>query len=76
MIAKTKNLLVEETLEAINSLCKENMHIDHQNSVLLLKSLVPEYRSKNSIYEKLDKPLEIKRIKNKVYSEANLNNLL
>merc|ERR1711957_822440 len=58
MIAKTKTILVEETLEAINSLCEQNMYIDHQNSVRLLKYLVPEFRSKNSIYEKLDKSVE------------------
>ena len=54
---------MEETLEAINSLCEQNMYIHHQNSVRLLKYLVPEYRSKNSIYEKLDKPVEIEKIK-------------
>ena len=76
MIAKAKTILVEETLEAINSLCEQNMYINHQNSVRLLKYLVPEYRSKNSIYEKLDKPVEIKKIKKKVYSGALVHNLL
>jgi len=70
MIAKTKTILVEETLEAINSLCEQNMYIDHQNSVRLLKYLVPEYLSKNSIYEVLDKPIEIEKIKKKVYIQA------
>jgi hypothetical protein len=36
----------------------------------LLKSLVPEYLSKNSIYEALDKPIEIEKIKKQVYSQA------
>ena len=70
MIAKTKPLLVEETLEAITSLCEQNMYINHQNSVCLLKSLVPEYLSKNSIYEALDKPIEIEKIKKKVYIQT------
>jgi FlaA1/EpsC-like NDP-sugar epimerase len=70
MIAKAKTILVEETLEAINSLCEQNMYIHHQNSVRLLKSLVPEYLSKNSIYEALDKPIEIEKIKKKVYIQA------
>jgi len=75
MIAKTKPLLVEETIEAITSLCEQNMHINHQNSVRLLKSLAPEYRSKNSIYEKLDRPVEIEKIKKKVYSQAPVHSL-
>ena len=58
MIAKTEPLKVVQTIHAINGLCTRNMRIDHQNSVRLLKGLVPEYQSKNSIFEKLDNPFK------------------
>ncbi len=59
MIAKTEVLNIEEILSLVNKLCDINKKIDNKNSVRIIKQLVPEYISNNSIYEKLDKSLSI-----------------
>jgi FlaA1/EpsC-like NDP-sugar epimerase len=56
MIAKTDDLNVEHTLLLVDRLCNKNKEIDNKSSVSIIKELVPEYISNNSIYEKLDKP--------------------
>ena len=70
MIAQAEPLLVSKTLKNISMLCIHNTCIDNQYSVRLLKMLVPEYHSKNSIYEKLDQPVKKrvlrKTIQNKI----------
>ncbi len=59
MIAKTEALNIEATLLLVDKLCANNMKIDNKNSVSIIKELVPEYISNNSIYEKLDKSFSI-----------------
>ena len=57
MIAKTQNFDFENTLLLIEELCLENQNIDSKKTVGLIKELVPEYISNNSVYEKLDNPV-------------------
>jgi len=59
MIAKTDDLNIEEIVSLVDKLCDINKKIDNKNSVRIIKELVPEYISNNSIYEKLDKSLSI-----------------
>jgi len=59
MIAKTEALNIESTLLLVDKLCNNNIKIDNKNSVSIIKELVPEYISNNSIYEKLDKSFSI-----------------
>ena len=54
MIAKTQNINIKDIKSKIKTLCKQNLHNDNTTSVKLIKELVPEYKSNNSIYEKLD----------------------
>jgi len=55
MIAKVADFNKAEVKEKIEGICTANSQIDNLEIVSLLKKLVPEYRSNNSIYEKLDK---------------------
>ena len=57
MIAKTQGFDYEETLFLIEELCSENQKIESKKTVSLIKELVPEYISNNSVYEKLDNPV-------------------
>jgi FlaA1/EpsC-like NDP-sugar epimerase len=54
MIAKTEDLHIENTLLLVDTLCDTNKKIDNKNSVRIIKEIVPEYISNNSVYEKLD----------------------
>ncbi|WP_299714576.1 nucleoside-diphosphate sugar epimerase/dehydratase [uncultured Tenacibaculum sp.] len=54
MIAKTQNLNVNKIKEFIENLCSENLNYKNSKSVKLIKEIVPEFKSNNSIYEKLD----------------------
>jgi hypothetical protein len=38
----------------VDTLCDTNKKIDNKNSVRIIKEIVPEYISNNSVYEKLD----------------------
>jgi FlaA1/EpsC-like NDP-sugar epimerase len=55
MIAKTQEFDFKNTLLLIEKLCFENQKIESKKTVSLIKELVPEYISNNSVYEKLDK---------------------
>jgi len=55
MIAKVAEFNKAEVKEKIEGICIANNQVDNIEIVSLLKKLVPEYRSNNSIYEKLDK---------------------
>jgi len=55
MIAKVAEFNKAEVKEKIEGICTANSQVDNIEIVSLLKKLVPEYRSNNSIYEKLDK---------------------
>jgi len=54
MISKSRELLYEETKSRINELCVSNMFFN-ENTVKLMKEIVPEYISNNSELCKLDK---------------------
>ena len=54
MIAKTQQFSVEKTLALIEMLKTRNESSDSSVIVSLIKQLVPEYISNNSVYEKLD----------------------
>jgi len=54
MIGKSRELLYEETKSKINELCVSNMFFN-ENTVRLMKEIVPEYISNNSELCKLDK---------------------
>jgi FlaA1/EpsC-like NDP-sugar epimerase len=55
MIAKTQELDSVKTMLLVEKLCLENQKIENQKTVSLIKELVPEYISNNSVYERLDK---------------------
>lgn len=54
MIAKTQKIDHLSIQEKIIDLCKLNKIHNNKQSVLLIKQIVPEYKSNNSIYEELD----------------------
>lgn len=56
MISKSRELCYEDTKSKINELCVSNMFFD-QNTVQLMKEIVPEYISNNSKLCKHDKKL-------------------
>ena len=54
MIAKNQQLDTLFISNKISDLCIVNKDHDNEKTVQLIKYIVPEYKSKNSIYEKLD----------------------
>jgi FlaA1/EpsC-like NDP-sugar epimerase len=54
MISKSRELLYEETKSKINELCVSNMFFN-ENTVRMMKEIVPEYISNNSDLCQLDK---------------------
>tara|TARA_R110002124_G_scaffold266436_1_gene433333 strand:+ start:4359 stop:6293 length:1935 start_codon:yes stop_codon:yes gene_type:complete len=63
MIGKSRELVYEETKSKINELCVSNMFFN-ENTIRLMKEIVPEYISNNSELCKLDKKENI--IDNKI----------
>tara|TARA_R110001632_G_scaffold63953_3_gene152401 strand:+ start:786 stop:2690 length:1905 start_codon:yes stop_codon:yes gene_type:complete len=59
MIANLKDVNCTKIKSMIKELSLKNSCNENNESVLLMKSIVPEYVSKNSIYEKLDKKVFI-----------------
>ena len=59
MIAKVPVMDNKEVKLKIDQICSVNREGDNFKVVSLLKDLVPEYVSNNSVYEKLDKPVEV-----------------
>jgi len=59
MIAKTKEIDCRNVKTSIEKLCFENSCNGNHNNVLLMKQIVPEFISNNSIYEKLDKKVSL-----------------
>ena len=55
MIAKLKDIDWNDTITNIEELSRENQFMTDYERVSLLKKIVPEYISNNSIHEKLDK---------------------
>lgn len=58
MIAKAQELDCEKTQQLIQELCVQNKQLVNQDTVCILKQLVPEYKSNNSVYEVLDEVSE------------------
>lgn len=58
MIAK--NQLIDYTIikDKIKELCLSNRNHDNRKTVQLIKDIIPEYKSNNSVYEKLDTPIK------------------
>ncbi|MDO9137113.1 MAG: nucleoside-diphosphate sugar epimerase/dehydratase [Lutibacter sp.] len=54
MIAKVKELDVEEIHHKINALCDSNRELNFEQTVSKMKEIVPEFISNNSVYEKFD----------------------
>ncbi|MFD0994143.1 polysaccharide biosynthesis protein [Tenacibaculum geojense] len=54
MIAKTQEIDFSNVKTEIENLCVNNNQIDNLNTVKLIKKIVPEFKSNNSVYEKLD----------------------
>jgi len=54
MIAKAQNIEIDIIKKQISSLCKFNEEHNNKASVKLIKTIVPEFISNNSIYEELD----------------------
>lgn len=54
MIAKNQLIDYSIVQNKIKELCLSNMNNDNSKTVQLMKEIVPEYKSNNSIYEKLD----------------------
>ncbi len=54
MIAKTQNIDEHTIKSQIEKLNQINTNLNNLESVKLIKQIVPEYKSNNSIYEKLD----------------------
>ncbi|MEE4001042.1 nucleoside-diphosphate sugar epimerase/dehydratase [Tenacibaculum sp. FZY0031] len=54
MIAKNQKIDYDFIINKIKDLCISNQQHDNHKTVQLIKEIVPEYISNNSIYEKLD----------------------
>ena len=61
MIAKTENIKVDQIKAKVDALISE-LNIDHIEMVKKIKEIVPEYKSNNSEFEKLDK-VKVKKLK-------------
>ncbi|TYP97370.1 FlaA1/EpsC-like NDP-sugar epimerase [Tenacibaculum adriaticum] len=57
MIARTQNIDIDYIQEKIVNLCIINKNYNNKISVKLIKEIVPEFKSNNSIYEELDKQI-------------------
>ena len=59
MIAQVRKYLYEDVIKNISEMLDMAHQGNDMNMVLCMKLLVPEFKSRNSIYEKLDKELEL-----------------
>lgn len=59
-VAKVRSYEYEEACEMVGRLDSLSKNVNVQDTVILMKSLVPEFKSKNSVFEKFD--LEVKAI--------------
>ncbi len=55
MIAKTQKIDTKLMVSLVEELCIKNLEINNKETVKFIKKIVPEYKSNNSEYEKLDK---------------------
>ena len=54
MIAKNQKIDAHFIIDKITNLCISNQELNNQKTVQFIKDIVPEYKSNNSVYEKLD----------------------
>lgn len=54
-VAKVREYKREEVLGAYDQLAELALAVKVEDSVRLMKQVVPEFKSRNSVYEKLDK---------------------
>ena len=54
-VAKVREYKREEVLGAYDRLAELALAVKVEDSVRLMKQVVPEFKSKNSVYEKFDK---------------------
>ena len=54
-MAKVREYKREEVLGAYDRLAELALAVKVEDSVRLMKQVVPEFKSKNSVYERLDK---------------------
>ena len=54
-VAKVREYKREEVLETYDKLAELALAVKVEDSVRLMKQVVPEFKSKNSVYERLDK---------------------
>jgi FlaA1/EpsC-like NDP-sugar epimerase len=59
MIADTQIFDTSKICASIEELCTVNRKINNQQTVTLIKQLIPEFKSNNSVFEKLDKTIEV-----------------
>ena len=60
LIAKVRNIKCSDVKNSIEKLCElNNSNSSYQDSVARMKEIVPEFVSNNSIYEKLDKKMQL-----------------
>lgn len=57
-IARLKVYEYEEICKEINKLIETTLHYDDMKIVAMMKRIVPEYKSQNSVYEQLDSQLK------------------
>ena len=57
-IAEVREYDYDEVCKAIDTLIEISKHYDAMKTVKMMKEIVPEYKSNNSIYEQLDKEQE------------------
>ena len=57
-IAEVREYDYDEVCKAIDTLIEISKHFDAMKTVKMMKEIVPEYKSNNSIYEQLDKEQE------------------
>lgn len=58
MIAQVRKYEYEQVLESIDPMLQQAKHGDAMGMVRCMKELVPEFKSRNSIFEEIDKELE------------------
>lgn len=59
MIANTQRIDSKKVYEYVEELCFINKEMNNKKTVSLIKQLVPEFISNNSLFEKLDKTIEV-----------------
>ena len=70
MVAKVREYDYKIIAEKVDTLIEAAITGNNEETVRRMKKIVPEFKSKNSIYEKLDKEIEEASIANKIKLHA------